>query len=484
MEVLGLATSTRVSMLFPYQEEASRKILKNGGSGGLFLEMGTGKTRIALNICRVLGLERILVVSPLSAVGVWRREAALFWPSLGVTNATDGSIVERAGKLLRPGQNQVLRGENQFSSGVSAAIVGYESYWREPLRTAVLKFAPEAVIYDEAHRLKSRSAKQSRFAHYLADKVPFRLALTGTPMPNGIEDLFSVYKAILPSVFGTRYWEFEERYVVRGGYMFYQIVGYRNVEEVERKLAETSFRITKDEALDLPDRVDVVLPVQLRNRKIYDELRKRAIAEVEGLVDGRPAAGLALSRIVLTNVLRLQQVASGFVRLQDGRIIDLSSEKADALKDLLSDALPQAGRVVVFCRFTHDVDRAAKVAKEECDSVFILDGRVAPRDRDTLLEKFKAASKTVLVAQVAVASLGIDLSCAHVAIFYSYDYSLVNYLQSRDRLHRLGQTHKVTYYLLCAEHTVDEKVLAALQRKEDLSRAVLELSRAKEIFQN
>jgi len=463
--------------LFPYQREAVTKLLKLGGSGGIFMEMGTGKTRVALEVASQLGCKRILVVTPLSVVSVWKREVASYWsdrPNL-VLDCTAGSIPVRSALLRKNGQNLVV-GE---SEGSCVAIVGYESYWREPLRSAILSYAPDVVIFDEAHRLKSGRTRQSRFAHFLSTRVPFRLALTGTPMPNGPEDLFSLYKAIRPEVFGTRWQDFEWRYINRGGYLGYQIVGYRNMEELEAKVAATSFRVTKAEALDLPEQVDVVVPVQLSDRRVYEALRRQAIAEVEGvLASGKPASGVALAQTALVNILRLQQVTSGFVRTTDGELVSVGTEKYETLKDLLEDMLPQ-GRVVVFCRFTYDVDQAVKAAGADA---LVLDGRVPPAEREKAIAKFMETPHSVLVAQVAVGSLGIDLSCAHNAVFFSLDYSYANYVQSRDRLHRLGQGSKVTYYHLVADHTIDEKVLRILQRKQDISKQVLDAARVRELF--
>jgi len=441
--------------------------LRRNGKIGLFFEQGTGKTRAALEALAALGCRRILVVAPLSVPGVWERETAKWWPEAQVTNCTSGTITRRAA-LLR-----------QWGEGPRIVIVGYETYWREPLRTAIKESQLDAVVYDEAHRLKSRSARQSRFAHALVAFVPRAMALTGTPMPNGIEDLFSLYKAIDPDVFGTRWADFEARYIRRGGYLNYQIVGYRNVEEVEERLAATSLRITKAEALDLPEQVDVEVPVELTpsTREVYDRLRRKAISEVEGVArDGGIASGTTLARNVLTNVLRLQQITSGFARTTDGEILDLSTEKLDALSELLQDT---PGRVVVFCRFTHDILRIARMLDRRA---YVLDGSVPPRRRDAHLDLFRRSSDGVLVAQVAVASLGIDLTCANVAVFYSADYSLTNYLQARDRLHRIGQSSKVTYYHMVAAHTIDEAVYRALSNKEDLMRQVLDISRARELF--
>jgi len=427
------------------------------------MEMGTGKTRVALAAAKELGCARVLVVTPLSVVHVWAKEAELL--GYGFLDCTRGTIKARAGRLT--------------GATAGVVVVGYESYWREPLRKQILALHPDMVIYDEGHRLQNRRTKQSRFAHYLVDKVQHRLALTGTPMPNGPEDLFSLYKAIRPDVFGGRWQEFEWRYIIKGGYLGYQVIGYRNQGELQHKVAESSYRITKAEALDLPEQIDVPLPVRLISYDVYHRLRKKAIAEVRGLMADKPAYGLALSQTVLTNVIRLQQIASGWVKVEDGRIIDLSREKEEALLDLVRDGPP---KIVVFCRFRHDIDRVAS-SISHLRNCLVLDGRTPVQDRGKLLEEFRTIAKpSALVVQVAVGSLGIDLSCASVAIFYSLDFSLSNYLQSRDRLHRIGQVNKVTYYCLLGEATIDEKIYQALQDKWDLSKTILDKSRALELF--
>lgn len=469
-----------MSALYHYQKQAIRFALDLQARCGLFLEMGTGKTRVAIETAvRLSDVQRIVVVAPLSAAGVWKREVRKWAPEARTLLCVHGSVASRAEQLRR----LRIRGLQRRVF----VIVGYESFWREPLKAELLRYAPGLIIYDEAHRLKGRGTRQSRFAHILAtDKETSPdhiLALTGTPLPNGPEDAFSLFKAISPSVFGTRWIDFEDRYIIRGGFQRYQIVGYRNEAELAAKIAEHSFRITKAEAFDLPPQVDVEVPVRLskKARSIYDTLAKEAIAEINGI----QGTGIALSRIVLTNIIRLQQVASGYVKVEDGRLIDFDTAKRDALSDLLRDALAAAGRVVVFCRFRHDIEAAITVSRSLVgDAVYRIDGTVPPRDRDAQLAWFRTFEPSVLVGQIQVASLAIDLTCAHVGIFYSRDYSLLNFDQARGRLHRHGQTQKVTYYHLIGENTIDEKIYQALLKKDTQQRKLLDTSRAraKEFF--
>ena len=457
--------------LYEYQRDAVRKALRLGGKSGVFLEMGTGKTRVALSTARTLHDVRILVVAPLSAVGVWEEECAVFWHSLAFVDCTRGSNVRRAERM------RALNGDNPH-----LVIVGYESYWRGELRTAILKWAPDLVVYDEAHRIKERRSKQSRFAHVLTRTIPHRLALTGTPMPNGLQDAFSIFKAIDPDVFGTRWVDFELSYIIKGGYMGYQITGYRNQDRAERLIRKHSSRVTKAEALDLPPQVDVVVPVKLGDeaRRIYDRLRTQAISQVQGRIDGTDAQGVALSRVVITNILRLQQVTSGYVKVVDGRIIEFDTAKVDVLRDLLQDVILSTDHVVVFGRFTHDIDAIQNVA-EKFGPTYVYDGRVSNVARRKRLTAWKQDGG-ILVGQVQVSSLAIDLTASHIGIFFSPDYSLTNYLQSRDRLHRHGQKEKVTYYHLVAEESIDRRIYAALASKEDVMRRLLDRAGAVDIF--
>lgn len=464
---------------YRHQTEARHMALSLNARCGLFMEMGTGKTRVAIETaCRFRLCRRIVVVAPLSAQGVWRKEVHKWAPESRTLSCVDKGVAQRAAKLRSLRHRGVSR--RVF------VIVGYEAFWREPLRRELLRYEPDMMIYDEAHRLKGKGTKQSRFAHSLAageNKTPkpdHILALTGTPLPNGPEDVFSLFKSISPAIFGSRWIDFEDRYIIRGGFQRYQIVGYRHLTELESKVASNSYRITKAEALDLPGQVDVPVPVILgrRARRIYDKMARDAIVEIED-ASGK---GVALGRIVLTNIMRLQQVASGFVKVEDGRLLDFDTAKRDTLADLLQETIAGSGRAVVFCRFTHDIEVAIEVARKlVSDAVYRIDGKVDPRERDAQLRWFRTFDKSVLVCQLQVAE-GIDLSCAHIGIFYGRDYSLLHFDQARGRIHRLGQEQKVTYYHLIAESTIDGKIYEALQKKDQLQRKLLDANRATRFF--
>lgn len=473
--------------LYPYQRVAVTQMVHLNGCGGLFAEMGTGKTPMAIETGRKLGACRWVVVAPLFVIGVWEDELLKWWPRAHVIDCTTGSVKSRAKRYVEG---------TQFSHVVF--LVGWESYWREPLRKAIDQtFPPDMIVYDECHKLAGRSTKQSLFAARLAKPTPVReaiahrLGLSGTPAPNGPHDYYPVFRALNPEVFGPRWYGFREMYCKMGGYMGYQIVGYRNIGALENLVHHHAFRITKDEALDLPPQVDVPVPVKLEPKlaAFYRRLRAKAIAEIE-TAEGKK--GTVLSRIALTNILRLQQVTSGHVKTVAGEILDVGTEKIDALRGLLEEAMqPEEARVVVFARFTRDVERCHEAAADYADA-YRIDGSVKKKgERRQILHNFNRSKKAVLVLQIGVGALGVDLTSAHIAIFYSPDYSLNTYLQARDRLHRHGQTKKVTYYHLIATGltddntgvpSVDQKLYEALHTKRDVMHGILDKKRLKELF--
>lgn len=461
--------------LYPYQKRAVKFIKQRGGVGGLFMEMGTGKSRTALAYLSTVKCRRILIVCPISVIGVWEREikkVGLDWHILNLTGS--GTAFEKARRFVRAARK--VKGNT-----TAVALINYETYWRLAMAKELIRWQPDAIVMDEAHRLKGRSTQQSRFAGRLVPMSKHRLALTGTPITTGLQDLFAMYRFIDPAIFGTRWQDFENRYILLGGYQNRQIVGYQNQEEVRGKLERTAYQISKAEALDLPERTDVIMPVELspKTREIYNEVRKFALAEIEGRgEDGLPKKGIVLARIVLSTILRLQQVACGFARTTEEEYIDLSDEKLSACRDLISDAVAEGHKIVVFARFIHDLDRLAAVVPRS----IMLSGNTPQKDREPLLDEFRSDKYDVLLCQIQVGSLGIDLTVADIAVFYSTGFSLAEYLQARDRLHRHGQTRKVTTYHMAGVRTVDEKIIHALISKQQVAKQVVSLDYARQLL--
>ena len=472
---------TRTSKAIPlyrYQQEAASLLHKRGGLAGLFMGMGTGKTRVALSYLIDADARVVLVVCPLSAVGVWRREIHKLDIGWRTVSLSSGSVRARASVLHR------VAGGNR----PTAILINYAAFWRKPLRSLILKLKPDSIVFDEAHRLKNRATKQSRFAHILADKswTVRRLALTGSPVDEGIEDLFSLYRFIDSSVFGKSWNDFDRRYLIRGGFGGHQIRGYRRLAIIKNKLAATSFRISKEEALDLPERITTNIPVLLTGKSLsaYKKMQKDSLVKLDEPDEfGKPRHGAAFASIVLTQLIRLQQITSGFLPIEydngDSEILELGDDKLKITIDLVSDAIANGERVVIFCQFRHDL-RKLRIALPRAG---VIAGGVSASSRDMAIRRLSKGELDILLVQTRAGSESVDLTAASVAIFYNLGHSLLEYRQARDRLHRHGQTKRVLEYILIANGTVDAKILKALKKKQNVSKQIMAPEYARSLFQ-
>jgi len=330
------------------------------------------------------------------------------------------------------------------------------------LRGEILDGNFDAVIFDECHRLKTPGGKASLFASHLCKRIPKRLGLSGTPMPHSPRDIYAQGRAIAPDVFGKSKIAFELQYCVKGGFGNYQILDYKNQDDFKRKLDSFCFRVTKEEALDLPEEVHVTLPFHMEGeiKDIYKQLERDFYIQLE---NGEVTASNALVKL-----LRLQQITSGFVKDDNGNEIIIGDGKVRLLLSLLSD-IPSTTPVVVFCRFKKDLsivrDVAGKTGRKH--------GEVSGSFNDLNPDATMPANINLLGVQMQSGGVGIDLSRAHIAVFYSVTLSRGEYEQCLSRLHRPPQINKVTFYHLVARQSVDEKIYRAFERGRDVIEAIL-----------
>lgn len=428
--------------------------LKNSGGFYLAHEMGCGKTKIALDLARHLRCKRVLVIAPLAVVQAWPRQARVHGLQIPVHALDSGGAKTKAEKVAQANPPYVV-------------AVNYESVWREPLAAWVLAQDWDLVICDEAHKIKEARTKVAKFAHKLAASTPRRLGLSGTPIANKPTDLFSQMRFVDAGVFGTSFLHFRDRYAIMGGYRSKQIVAFRNLDDLHERFYRVADRATKAEALDLPEFLDEELTVHLSRsaQAAYDELEETMTVKIK---DGEITTSNAL-----TSLLRLQQITGGCASLEDGRTETVDVAKQVALGDVLN-GLPDHEPVVVFCRFRHDL-RATHAAAEKAGRQCV---EISGEAKELHLWEHADAEPSVIAVQIQSGGLGIDLTRAAYAVFYSLGFSLSDYDQARARLHRQGQTRAVTYLHLIARRArgemIDEKVYRALSGKKKVVDAVIE----------
>lgn len=461
--------------MFRHQVRAANMALiqlssKPSAGFGLLFEMGCGKTLTAIAIMGALycqhKITRVLVVAPSSVCSVWPHDLAAFAAFPYEVRVLLGEKKQRLEAL------HSLTDYPNTANRLLVAVINYEATHREGIFEALEGYAADLIICDESQRIKNPRAAQSRAVQMLGDRAACRLILSGTPVQNSVIDLYSQYRFLDPGVFGANFYAFRNRYCQMGGYGGHEVVGFQQMDELVRKEHSIALRVTKAECLDLPGQTFVRRYVQLEPaaRRLYAQIARASCAELE---NGEHVT----ASIVLTKLLRLMQLTGGFVQADGGdRPRPAGSAKLDALADILEDYVQEAGqKLVVFARFRPEIAAICQLLEQRGIRYGRIDGEVPMDQRGAIVETFQQdPGVKVFVAQIQTAGLGITLHAASAAVFYSLDFNYANYAQALARIHRIGQAHPVTYIHLLAEHTVDDQVLDALERKEDLARTIVD----------
>jgi SNF2 family DNA or RNA helicase len=458
---------------FSHQKRALKKLVMLNGKAGLLMEMGTGKTKVAIDFAGIgfynFEVRRVLVVAPLSVLGVWPRQIRQHSGAPSRIFRLTGPTTDRVRLLKRISQSSK-------SDILTYVVINYEGIWRESdegsIRDLLVQWKADLVIWDECHRLKSPTSKQSRAAYVISQSARFRLGLTGTHITKSPLDVFGQFRAIDDKVFGSNWYSFRFTYGVWGGFGKFQLRGYRHLRTLITKVRENSFRVKKEDCLDLPPKLFQTVPVTLSEKAeiLYRKMAKEMIIEIEDTH--------ATAAIVLVKLLRLSQITSGFVKDVDGNIKVFDDNKLNTCMDLVDDLLEEDHKVVIFVRFRNDIERIKEKLVARKVQHAILSGSVPVAQRDSLVARFQRdPDLKVFIAQVQAGSLGIELYAADTAIFYSLDYNAANYWQAQDRIHRHGQTKKVTYYHLVVPRSIDQIVLQTLKEKGDLAQTIIHTPR-------
>lgn len=427
-------------------------------------DMGTGKSRAVVAAC--LADDFDIIIAPLAVGPAWVKQFSLWDADRVVYCAYDGATAKRM---------KAVRGAVEDVGRRRALITNYDWFWRdEPMKALIFAAAsrstrPQAIVADESHRAKSPSSRASRALHRLARacKGAKRLALTGTPMPLGPQDVYGQARFVDESVFGTNYRAFLSQFFVTDPIYPSRVTGSKNVEKFQSLLAGLMYRVRADDVLDLPEamhqRVLVTLPP--------------AVAAMYRRVEHEIAIEIENGTVSLTNgvvkLLRLQQATSSYLGTDDGeRSLEPVPAKIRAIEEWLADLEPHEP-VAVFVRFRHDLDQL----KAMCARVGRRYAELSGREK-TLAEWQRGELDTIAV-QIQAGGVGVDLTrcgerpCRYVA-YMSVGFSLGDYEQSLARVRRPGQTSSfVRYYHFIAKDSIDEAIYGALKKKQNVVETVL-----------
>jgi SNF2 family DNA or RNA helicase len=453
----------------------------------LFLEMGTGKSKVTIDTMAALfeagEIDTALIIAPKGVYGNWvHKEIPQHLP-----DRIERQILQWQPNFTKKYTEAVRRlAYREFREGrkLHILVMNTEALQTEKGYKSALRFLtlnPDSLtVIDESTSIKTPSAKRTKNALKIGEASKYKRILTGSPVTKSPMDLYSQCHFLSPRALGFRsYYAFQNRYakIVRrnmGSTSFNEIVGYQRLDELADKLNEFSVRILKEDCLDLPDKVYMRREVELtkEQRRYYDQMKTLALAQLE-------SGELVTTQSVLTQILRLQQICCGFVQPDEGPLIELPSNRMDALHDLIEEV---QGKAIIWANFTHDIERITSTLRKKYGSRSVVSyyGKTDDDARQQALVDFQDPESPVrfFVGQPRTGGRGLTLTEAKTVIYYSCGYDLEIRLQSEDRAHRIGQTEKVTYVDILTPGTVDEKVIDALRKKINLaSRALGEEAR-------
>ena len=419
------------------------------GAGAVLADdMGLGKTVQALALLSSRAkLGPALVVAPTSVAPNWVSEAARFAPGLKLTLLRD---VDRAQTIADAGPGQVL-------------VTSWGLLVQEQQLLAKKQF--QTLVLDEAHALKNANTQRAQAAR--AIKADFIVALSGTPIENRLGELWSLFRVVLPGLFGSHE-AFRERFV---GPI------ERSNDPVARAALKALvqpflLRRTKDAvARELPPRTDIRLDVALSEveQGVYEAARQEAVKELDGLTDrGAPETRFH----VLAALTRLRQLAChvGLVDPSWGG----GSGKLARLLELLLELQESGHRVLVFSQFTSLLDRVEHSLAQTPLRWLRLDGSTPDAERQKRVAAFQAEQADVFLLSLKAGGVGLNLTAADYVVHLDPWWNPAVEDQASDRAHRLGQSKPVTVYRLVSKGTVEERILALHASKRALVSSVLE----------
>ena len=455
---------------YPHQLKAVKRAVKQGNHA-FFFEPRCGKTKAALDAVAVQHhrgqVQRVIVIAPLIALDVWVREVQ-----------THLSV---SAKVMQLGERPLYHRVNGARPQLQILLINYDKFsrrgeiykYKNRFLNMVEKWGPDLMILDESHRVKSAGAVRSqalwRMVHRLREKrgdKPWVYLLTGTPHPKSYLDIFSQFRIMDDSLFGTNKLDFEDQYIIRGfGARRFSVVGYRNKPEMLTKIRAHATIVSQTQAnlkgKEFFNPLHVELPTAAR--RAYNELAQELIAQINGEIV--EASNPAVKR------LRLLQITGGF--LTDHTLVHRA--KVEAAHDWLTDLVQQGEHVVVYARYLGEVEQMDEVCRKLGFHTQVIRGGVSRAARGQAIAKFQRATTSphALVFQVEAGALAIELTNAAEVLFYSLPDSWESFYQATQRVQGPKQTRPVRHSFILAKNTVDQGVLDALRGKKDLHKELL-----------
>ena len=444
-----------------------------------FMEMGTGKSKVLIdNISMLYDKGKIngaLIIAPKGVYQNWHNSEI---PTHLVDHIDKKIVLWQA--MINKTQEKKL--DTLFKTGeeLHILIMNVEAFSTKKGVDFAQKFLSchnALIAIDESTTIKNPGAKRTKNILGLSKYSKYRRILTGSPVTKSPLDLYTQCYFLSPWLLDhSSFYTFKNRYAVMrtanfGGRSVQIVVGYRNLAELSEKLKPFSYRVLKDDCLDLPKKTFMKRVVQLSDeqKKVYSQMKQTALAFLNGKA--------ATTATVMTQLMRLHQITCGHFTADDGTTQILKNNRIDELIDLLHEV---HGKVVIWAHYRHDIETIVEHIKKEFNtdvdnSVMTYYGDTSVEDRQKAIKEIQDLNSPVrfLVGTPQTGGYGITLTAASTMIYYSNGYDLEKRQQSEARIDRIGQTKPMTYVDIIAEDTVDERIVKALRKKINIASQVM-----------
>ena len=461
---------------YEHQKDALKKCW-NKESFAIFAEMGTGKTKIALdNACILYNkgkIDRLLVVAPKGTYMNWVDQEI----PTHVPDYIEKSILAWKPNITTKYEQELkaIRDVNDYKFKIFIMNVESLSTKKGIYYAKLFLTSKSMMIVDESTTIKNPQAKRTKNILSLAREAKYRRILTGSPVTQSPMDLWAQMDFLDPEILGQQsYYAFRTRYAVvitanaaGGTHKYQKIVKFKNLAQLGQLVSPHSYRILKKDCLDLPEKTFTKREIELTDEQktAYTEMKANAMTILKG--ESLTAVN------VLTQLMRLHQITCGHMKTDGGDTLNLKNNRLDELMQILAET---SGKAIIWANYIHDILNIEAAIKKEYGptSYCTYYGATKAQDRQRCIYDFqnKINDCRFFIGNTQTGGYGITLTAASTVIYYSNNYDLEKRIQSEDRAHRIGQKNPVLYIDLVSKGTVDEKIIKSLRNKVNIAREI------------
>ena len=440
-----------------------------------FMEMGTGKTKVLIDNMSMLydkgKIDGALIIAPKGVIKTWYEQEI---PTHLPDHIENVSVLWQSN--ITKLQQEKLESLFEIETALHILIMNVEAFSTEKGVKFAHKFLNShraLMAIDESTTIKTPTAKRTKNIIGLGKISKYRRIMTGSPVTKNPLDLYTQCEFLDPYLLDfASYYAFRNRYAVMKtmhirGRSIQTVHAFQNLGELSDKLKGFSYRVLKEDCLDLPPKNWTKRHITLskEQQKVYDQMKKTALATLNGKVTS--------TMTVLTQLMRLQQITCGHFVADDGSTQEIKNNRITELMDVLDET---EGKAIIWGHWQKDIQNIVSEIEKihGPGSVVSYYGLTPQEERQDNIRQFQSDPKCrFMVGTPSTGGYGITLTAANTVIYYSNGYDLEKRLQSEDRAHRIGQKKNVTYIDLIAEKTVDEKIVKSLRKKINIASEVL-----------